>query len=39
LPQAANIDTIKTKARPRAINLYHKLFWGQMVNHLLLRHR
>jgi len=30
LPQAANIGTIKTKARPRAINLYHKLFFGQM---------
>jgi len=39
LPQAANIGTIKTKARARAINLYHKLLFGHMVNHPLLRHR
>jgi hypothetical protein len=39
LPQAANIGTIKTKARARAINLYQKLPFGNMVNHLLLRHR
>ena len=38
-PQAANIGTIKTKARARAMNLYHKLLFGHMVNHLLLRHR
>ena len=39
LPQAANIGTIKTKPRSRTMNLYHKLLFGQMVNHLLLRHR
>jgi len=37
-PQAANIGTIKTKARARAMNLYHKLPFGHMVNDLLLRH-
>jgi hypothetical protein len=39
LPQAANIGTIKTKARPRAINLHHRLLFGHMINYLLLRHR
>jgi hypothetical protein len=39
LPQAANIGTIKTKAKARAMNLHHKLLFGHMVNHLLLRHR
>jgi hypothetical protein len=38
-PQAANIKTIKTKARARDMNLYHKLLFGHMVNYLLLRHR
>jgi hypothetical protein len=38
-PQAANIGTIKTKARTRAMNLYHKLLFGHMINHLLLQHR
>jgi len=37
-PQAANIGNIKTKARPRAINLYQELLFGHMVNHLPLRH-
>jgi hypothetical protein len=31
LPQAANIGTIKTKARARAMNLYHKLLLEHMV--------
>jgi hypothetical protein len=38
LPQAANIGTIKTKARARAINLYHKLLLD-MLNHLRLKYR
>ena len=38
-PQAANIGTIKTKARARAMNLYHIFPFGHMVNHLLLLHR
>ena len=39
LPQAANIGTIKTKAKARAMNLYQKLLFCHMVNHPLLRHR
>lgn len=39
LPQDANIGTIRTKARARAINLYQKLPFGHMVNHLLLQIR
>jgi hypothetical protein len=31
LPQAVNIGTIKTKARARAMNLYHKLLLEHMV--------
>ena len=30
-PQAANIDNIKTKARARPINSYHKLLFSNMV--------
>jgi hypothetical protein len=39
LPQATNIGTIKTRARARAMNLYHKLLFGHMVNYLPLQHR
>jgi hypothetical protein len=36
-PQAASTGTIKTKARTRAMNLYHKVLLGHMVNHLCYR--
>lgn len=38
LPQADNTDTIKSKTKTRAMNLYHRLLFGHMMNHLLLQH-
>jgi hypothetical protein len=38
-PHAASTGTIKTMARARIMNLYHRLLFDHMVKHPLQRHR